>query len=895
MKVISELIEYFVGRGALSRDQLAQLHRLGFYAEAELEHDEPPPLHADDLTDEEDRYRIAPVRRPKGKGGHAPKAANLSEDALQSRLAERLAESAEALQALHPLARRIDLQVTVDGAPMAIRNASDDELLAALRRSFETRDPPIDRLWDAISDSGYREIAGQGPVARAYQAILKSDDHTERGQHAWLLRHPNVRRAYNLARAQRRLTAAAGRLYREDPELMRRAIARDYHEIAWLAYLILYNAPRRKPALRLELKGHTGAVRGLAMTPDGKSLVSAGEDGTVRAWDLASGSHTVLVRNRAAVESVAIHGSTLAAGDREGTILHGGIDGSLPVSSWVAGLHPIRAVAFDPTGGILASADAQGLVRLWNPLTHAPRAVLGGHPQAVTQLACSRDFLLSMDGVHALLWSADLSRWLGEIPAFLPRSAAFHPDGRRAVIGCDTALSIWNLPACECQRAAENLGGCLAISWSPSGETIAAGTRRGVLFFDEHLKPAGEFSWTSPIVFVEHTLDGAVVAIASNGLVLIWKHPRIDNLEMVSPNLGFTAAAFSRSRSLLAVANAVGWIRIWDISGSPRQSCLFERDGPSVAAMAFDWEGQSLYAADRNGEVRAWNLESKTQSPPVKDKEKHLPIRCMGFNRAGELILAGSGQRGIGFIASIDVTTRSLIRRVCGSAGEILTLAFHPRESSLVAGGENALIYIWDWAAHSCIGVWEGPMAIRSLQFDPQGDSIAAAGPSHAFALRFPEWEGQPFFSSGDEHAIALLIDGVVASAGKDGVVRFWSAADGTQAGSLPGHRGPVFALASSADGQMLASAGSDSTIRVWDILQGLRGHDEIYPEPERIQWANWKPWITAWEQALRMAPAEVPPYLALVCTGSPDAFSEERFGWLGQHLWRIPFFRPRK
>ena len=47
--------------------------------------------------------------------------------------------------------------------------------------------------------------------------------------------------------------------------------------------------PKDVPILQLDTGGHMALIRGLAFTPDGKFIVSAGDDKVIRVWDLARG------------------------------------------------------------------------------------------------------------------------------------------------------------------------------------------------------------------------------------------------------------------------------------------------------------------------------------------------------------------------------------------------------------------------------------------------------------------------------------------------------------------------------------------------------------------------------------------------------------------------------
>ena len=79
--------------------------------------------------------------------------------------------------------------------------------------------------------------------------------------------------------------------------------------VAWLGVSCLGLLPvsllsAQEPKLRDTLKGHTGCVRSLAVSPDGKTLASASYDGTVKLWDVASGKERTTLRGMRAVSGL---------------------------------------------------------------------------------------------------------------------------------------------------------------------------------------------------------------------------------------------------------------------------------------------------------------------------------------------------------------------------------------------------------------------------------------------------------------------------------------------------------------------------------------------------------------------------------------------------------------
>ena len=71
------------------------------------------------------------------------------------------------------------------------------------------------------------------------------------------------------------------------------------------------------------MKGHEGVVRGLAVLPGSKQVVTAGNDKTIRIWDLAAGKETANMTAPDPLHAIALSpndGTRLLSGDMAGNV-----------------------------------------------------------------------------------------------------------------------------------------------------------------------------------------------------------------------------------------------------------------------------------------------------------------------------------------------------------------------------------------------------------------------------------------------------------------------------------------------------------------------------------------------------------------------------------------------
>ncbi len=240
--------------------------------------------------------------------------------------------------------------------------------------------------------------------------------------------------------------------------------------------ITLWDADSGRELRRLE--GHSQDIDTQLFTPDGKELVSAGRDGSVRVWGVESGRKRLEIA-QASWATVSPDGKSLAAVSEDHSVrLIDLADGK--ERCHMTGRHG-GGLAFTPDGRFLAAADSGGDFIFWDAETgKESRRFPGseGRPQSLS---------FSPDGRTLAIGGLDHSIRLFDVAAGKERNAytgsrgavvvAFSPDGKAAATAAgDGAVRLWDPRTGEQRRLLrDHAPDVLCVAFSPDGKWLATG------------------------------------------------------------------------------------------------------------------------------------------------------------------------------------------------------------------------------------------------------------------------------------------------------------------------------------------------------------------------------------------------------------------------------------
>ena len=142
--------------------------------------------------------------------------------------------------------------------------------------------------------------------------------------------------------------------------------------------------------LKKTLTAHTDAVFSLAMTPDGKTLVTGSGDKTIKVWNLSTGElKNTLIGHIDTVFSLAItpDGQTLVSGSGDKTIKIWNLSTGQLTNTLTSHTDVVISCLMTPDGQTLVTGSGDNSIKVWNWKTAKLKNTLTGHTNWVSTLA----------------------------------------------------------------------------------------------------------------------------------------------------------------------------------------------------------------------------------------------------------------------------------------------------------------------------------------------------------------------------------------------------------------------------------------------------------------------------------------------------------------------------
>jgi WD40 repeat protein/serine/threonine protein kinase len=566
------------------------------------------------------------------------------------------------------------------------------------------------------------------------------------------------------------------------------------------------------PGTIRRFEGHTQPINTVAISPDGRTAISASGDNTLILWDIQTGE---IVRR--------FEGHT----------------------------GPAAGVEFTPDGrSIISCSDDTTLIQ-WDVQTSEIVRRFEGHTGQVWSLVLSPDGLtmLSIAGnFELILWDVRT----GQIIRYLETNNReptdvvgvdnidFSPDGKTVLTGSwDNTLILWDVrTGAVIRRFGANGEGHFspaeAVRFSPDGRWALSGAMESTLILwdvatGQVLRRFGaDGRLITGLAFSQdgHTALSADVL----GAITLWDLDTGEAIHRFQGGAPALSVAFAPDGRTALSSSGDNTLRLWDLEGGQIIRHYTGHSSP-VIAVSRSPDGRLALSTSEDFVTILWNVRTGQEVRRVSRPAKVLDYTPDGKTALFATIPASSSDTGDLFLW--DIETGREIRRFGPLPSSVQTAAFSPDGDTVISGDNwGTVIILWDTATGQEIRRFTGyendevaGSGVLAVEFSPDDRQIFTTFLSGTIVVwdtatgeiirKLPK--GQPVLGTN-----GYGFRGDMALVGRvNGESTLWDSASGLILGSVTHHSQAITSVQITPDDRFGISGSADNTTILWDLQTG--------------------------------------------------------------------------
>jgi len=573
--------------------------------------------------------------------------------------------------------------------------------------------------------------------------------------------------------------------------------AQAWQGATWLRPLTASLTPPGGPLIRT-LIGHKGWVGDVVVTPNGRYILSASRDKTVKVWELETGLEIrTFSGHEGYVDSVTVtpdsHLALSGAYDR--TVKVWEINSGRLIQTFSGHQDIVGDIAVTPDGRFALSCSWDKTVKVWEIESGMLVHTLSGHTDAVTGV------IVTSDGRVALSCSWDKTVKVWEIESgTLVRTLRGHLD----------RVSDVTITPNDCY--------VLSASWDKTVMVWELESGKEVLSFSNH---------TDRVWSVAVTPDNCLALSAEDKLVRVWEIKTGQQLYTFGGHGDILdEVAVTPDGRLALTASHDETIKVWQLEGG-------EKAHPSSSPAHDDMiSGLVVTPDDRFLISTSWDQTIKIWD--ITNRQKVRVFSTIHTDKIAAVTVTPNGRYGLS--ASWDTTVK-VWEIESGKIIQILESHNDPVESVVVtpdgrfvlSASRDKTVKIWEFEGGKLLYTLDGHSDwVTDAIVTPDGRFVLSA--SRDKTVKIWEFESGRLLHTLNGHSegiirVAVTPDGCsVFSASWDGAVRVWeigedgSIAKSHESSTVIAHNNAVVDIVAAPNSRFVFSASWDKTVRAWEI-----------------------------------------------------------------------------